>query len=109
MNEHVLAAVVRLDEAEALHIVVEFYSAHNHWGSLSRLLEMHVSKGARKRGLNPVRRCNGKKVRTCAWQYRKRNDPIVRPKSDRSSIDLFLGINKCWLSSLFMEELLTTL
>jgi hypothetical protein len=32
MDEHVLAAVVRLNEAEALHVVVEFHRTHNHWG-----------------------------------------------------------------------------
>jgi hypothetical protein len=68
MNEHVLAAVIRLNEAEALHVVVEFHGAHNHWVNLSRLLQMHVSEGTQKRGLNSVRRCNGKKVRTCAWK-----------------------------------------
>ena len=36
MNEDVLAAVVRRDEAEAFCVVVEFNNAHNHWGSLSR-------------------------------------------------------------------------
>jgi hypothetical protein len=38
MDEHVLAAVIRLDEAEAFHVVVEFHSARNHEGCLSRLL-----------------------------------------------------------------------
>ena len=31
VNEHVLAAIVRLDEAEALLVVVELNGARNHW------------------------------------------------------------------------------
>jgi hypothetical protein len=30
VDEHVLAAIVRLDEAEALLVVVEFHGARNH-------------------------------------------------------------------------------
>jgi hypothetical protein len=32
VNEHVLAAIVRLDEAEALLVVVELNGARNHGG-----------------------------------------------------------------------------
>ncbi len=59
---------------------------------------MHVSEGTQKRGLNPVSRCNGKKVRTCAWKDQKRNDPIVRPKSDKNNIVLFWNDNKDYLA-----------
>ncbi len=104
MDEHVLAAVGRLDEAEALHVVVEFYSARNHRGNLSRWMQMHVSEGTQKRGLNSVRRCNGKKVRTCAWKDQKRNDPIVRPKSDNNYISVILDYNKDKTESKFMEK-----
>src|SRR5690349_3346031 len=47
VDEHVLAAIVRLDEAEALHVVVKFHSAHDHGNNLSRLMWMHVSEGTR--------------------------------------------------------------
>jgi hypothetical protein len=44
MDEDVLAAVIGLDEAEALHIVVELYSARIHLSSLSRLLQCTRAK-----------------------------------------------------------------
>ncbi len=95
MDEHVLAAIVPVDKAEALHLVVELLSARNHRGSHSGLSQMHVSEGTPKRGRNPVHRCNGKKVRTCAWKNQKRNDPIVRPKSDNCYMSLFYANCKC--------------
>jgi hypothetical protein len=67
-------------------------------------MQMHVSEGTQKRGLNSVRRCNGKKVRTCAWKDQKRNDPIVRPKSDNNYISVILDYNKDKTESKFMEK-----
>jgi hypothetical protein len=71
-------------------------------------MQMHVSEGAQKRGLNSVRRCNGKKVRTCAWKDQKRNDPIVRPKSDKHHIDSCLMNSKYWLELALTEEKLSS-
>lgn len=38
VDKNILAAIGGLDKAEALHVVVEFYSARNHRCNLSRLL-----------------------------------------------------------------------
>jgi hypothetical protein len=57
VNEDVLAAVVRLDEAEALHVVVEFYGARIH-GNVLGQCGMHVSFQAHESATcGSVRRC----------------------------------------------------
>src|SRR6476619_6852445 len=43
VNEHVLAAVFRLNEAEALRAVVEFHNARNHWIALRSFRQQRVS------------------------------------------------------------------
>src|SRR5687768_9320895 len=58
MDEHVLAAVARLDEAEAFLIVVEFYGARVH-GSILRLCvsARELAGRATMRPCARVRRC----------------------------------------------------
>ena len=65
---------------------------------------MHVSEGAQKRGLNSVRRCNGKKVRTCAWKTKSETTRL----SGQNPIKLyrpFLNNNKCCQFPLLLEPM----
>ena len=81
MDEHVLTAVVRLDEAEALHVVVELDNAHGHGGSLSQLMQMHASEIARKRDLSSVCRCNWKESPIARLAMPKEKQPDCLAKS----------------------------
>src|SRR3954468_13524409 len=67
VDEHVLGAVVRLDEAEAFLVVVEFHGARNHRGVL-------FAGGAGRRCLEESLNPRSAKP--------KRNGPIVRPNVD---------------------------
>src|SRR5215212_9933207 len=79
VDEHVLGAVVRLDEAEAFLVVVEFHGARNHRGSFS--LAVHVSRRRASAAGGAGRRCLEESLNPRSAKP-KRNGPIVRPNVD---------------------------
>src|SRR4051794_41492087 len=82
MDEHVLAAVVGLDEAEAFLIVVELHGAGVHVDFLFTDTGAHgLMRRARAKPRSPVRRVLERSLKRAPGSQRRRSGPVVRPKS----------------------------
>src|SRR3954469_5020247 len=70
VDEHVLGAVVRLDEAEAFLVVVEFHGARNHRGSPLQVWMRVGAKSRNSAALNPCSSMFGEKPERAPEQCR---------------------------------------
>src|SRR5918998_2882660 len=84
VDEHVLLAIVRLNEAEAFLVVIELYGARNH--GISFVEGMHVGFGARTFVAGfPVQRF-WRMSETCTPVGDERSGPVVGPNIDAQPI-----------------------
>jgi hypothetical protein len=80
VNEDVLAAVIRLNEAEAFLVVIELHGARSH-GDILSLIELHLNPRRAIARLKLGSSMFGGSERAPDIQ-RRRNGPIVRPNVD---------------------------